>query len=99
MVCKYAHSPEPSLLTYTNMDVDEDSDQNLDLSLCWKHQHGRPLVAFVHMGKNQQLMYWPKCGSGNLTDLVCDLAAAALVVIGQPFLCLTMNVHAIRNSI
>ena len=31
------------------MDVDEDSDQNLDLLLCWICQHRRLLEAFGHI--------------------------------------------------
>ena len=31
------------------MDVDEDSDQNVDVKLCWMRQHGCLFEAFAHM--------------------------------------------------
>ena len=88
------------------MDVDEDSDQNLDLSALalLETSTWASIGGFCAYAKYQKLVYWPKCESGNLTNLVCDLAAT-LVVISQPFLCLTnnfasfLNVQAIRNSI
>ena len=44
------NSPEPSLMHTESMDVDEYSDQILDLCLCWMRQHMRLFKSFVHIG-------------------------------------------------
>ena len=42
--------PARACVTHTqSMCIDEESVQNLDLSLCWISQHGHLLEAFVHM--------------------------------------------------
>ena len=49
-----------------SMEVDEDSDQSLEIYLCWIRQHRRLLEAFVHMqylpksGWRAQILFRPK---------------------------------------
>ena len=48
-LCIGADWPEPFVAHIQSMNEDEDSTRNLDLKLCWKHQHGCLLEEFVHV--------------------------------------------------
>ena len=49
----FAVSPEPSLLSKTKLDIDKDSDQNLDLQSNWIRQFWR-VKAFYHTDYKHQ---------------------------------------------